>query len=92
MSARGASFAPGYVQDASGKIDLVPSQGDQFARPQAVAVGDQDHRGVSVVVPIVLGGRDQLLDLSLGQVLAGAIVGIGTPLRGNCLFYDPRGN
>jgi hypothetical protein len=80
------------VQDAGVKIDLVPPQRDQLARSQAVPVGDQDHRGVPVSVPIAPGGRDQLLDLGFGQVFAGAIVGIGASLRANCLFYGCWGD
>src|SRR5262249_42350369 len=48
--------------------------------------------GVPVSVSVVLGGRDQLLDLGLGQVFAGAIVGVGASLRANCLFYGRWGN
>jgi hypothetical protein len=33
--------------------------------------GDQDHGGVAVAVAVALGGLDQLLDLTLGQMLSG---------------------
>ena len=47
-----------------------PSAGPPVGRPQAMAVGDQDHGGVAVAVAVALGGVDQPLDFGLGQVLA----------------------
>jgi hypothetical protein len=51
------------------EIDLLPSQVADLRRPQPVPVGHKDHAGVSVTVAIVLCRLDQLLNLSLSQVL-----------------------
>ena len=50
-------------------------------------VGHEDHAGVPVAVAVALRLVDQPLDLGLGQMLAGAQVGVGTPRWGNCSFY-----
>ena len=42
-----------------GKIDGVPPQRDQLARPQPVPVGDQDPGGVAVAIAVLPGGSDQ---------------------------------
>ena len=82
-----ALLDPAHVQRGRGELDLVPAQVHQLGGPQAVPVGHQDHRGVAVA-PAVLPGRvHQPLDLGLGQVLAGAQLAVGEPLRGNCSIY-----
>jgi hypothetical protein len=77
---RAALVAPD-VHHAGGKVDLVPTQVNQFGDPQAVAIGDQDHGGVAVAVAVaVADSLDQPLDLGLGQMLAAAQVAVGRPL------------
>jgi hypothetical protein len=87
MGTGAALLDPADVQGGRGEVDLVPAQVGQFARPQAVPIGHQDHGGVPVSPSVCLGGPEQALDLGLGQVLAGAQVGVGGTLRPNCSIY-----
>ena len=64
------------MQAAMGKVDGVPPQRDELGRPQPVPIRDQHHGGITVAVAILPGGRDQPGDLAVGQVLAGADLGI----------------
>ena len=68
-----ALLDPADMQAGMGEVDLIPAQVDQLADPQAVAIGDQDHGRVPVAPAVLAGRLDQLLDLGLGQVLAGPI-------------------
>ena len=77
-----AALEPADMQAAMGKIDGVPPQRDQLARPQAVPVGDQHHGGVAVAMAVLAGCRDQPSDLAVGQVLARADLGVAPPLGG----------
>ena len=86
MRRRRAALDPADVQRGAVEVDLIPAQVHQLAHPQAMAIGDQDHGGIAVAPAVALGGLDQLLDLGLGQVLAGP-VGVGAPCRGNCSFF-----
>ena len=74
------------------EVDLIPAQVDQLTDPQAVPIGDEDHGGVAVTPAVLAGRLDQLLDLGLGQVLAGPQFGVGTRCRhglaANCSFFD----
>jgi len=65
-----------------GKIDGIPSQGDKLSRPQTVPVGYQDHGGVAMAVAVLPRDADQAVDLVIGEILAGADLGVGTPARG----------
>ena len=53
---------------------------------------DQDHGAVALPVAVALGGLDQLLDLALGQVFAGAKLAVRAAGRRNCPFYCCRGD
>ena len=79
-----ACFDSTYVQGSRFKVDLCPLQVDQFGRPQAVPIGDKDHRGVAVAPAVVFGGRDEPFDLVGGQILPSPQVAVGDPFRGNC--------
>ena len=70
------------------KVDLVPSQVDEFAHPQAVPISDQNHRRVSMTPAVVAGRFDQLLDLGRSRMFSGPIGGIGTPSRGDCPIFS----
>jgi hypothetical protein len=53
----GATFLEAVnVKLPAGKVDHVPAQGTELGSPQAVAVGDQDCRLVSVAVATALAG------------------------------------
>ena len=56
MRAGRALLHPAYVKRPRGKLNLVPAQVHQFRHPQAVPVGHQRHRRVTVT-PTVLPGR-----------------------------------
>jgi len=66
------------VQTALGQLDLLPLQVAGLRRPQAMAVGHQDHGRVAMPVAAMLSGAvHQTLDLALGEV---------APL--DCQVYD----
>ena len=69
------------MQAAMGEVDGVPAQRDQLGRPQPVPVGDQHHGGIAVAVAILPGGGDQAIDLAIGEVLAGADLGVALAAR-----------
>src|SRR5499427_6021333 len=57
------------VQAALGELDLLPSQVADLRRPQAVAIGDQDHGRVAMPIAAVLARAvHQALDLALGEI------------------------
>ncbi len=80
MGAWRALLDPADVQRGRAELHLIPAQVHQLGGPQAVPVGHQDHGGVPVAPAVSLGGFHQPLDLGLGQVLAGAQVGVGRRL------------
>ena len=84
-----AALEPAHMEAAMGKIDGVPAQRDQLARPQAMPVGDQDHGGVAVAIAVLASCRDQPIDLGVGQVLARADLGVAAPLRWSSLVNCP---
>jgi len=56
------------VNEAFAQIDGIPTQGDQLADAQRMAVGNEDQCGIAVPMPSdLLRGLDQLLDLRLRQ-------------------------
>ena len=57
---------------AEREVDLIPSQVADFRSPQAVSIGNEEHRRVAVAVPIALYGLDELFNLGLGQMLSAA--------------------
>src|SRR5215467_12990960 len=57
------------VQAALGQFDLLPLQVADLRRPQAMAVGDQDHGRVAMPIAAVLARAvHQALDLALGEI------------------------
>jgi hypothetical protein len=46
------------VQTTGIKLNLMPLQVANLRSPQAMAIGNQDHGGVAVTMPIALGGID----------------------------------
>ena len=79
--------AVSHMQNTALEVDLIPAQGDKLGGPQAVPEGNEDHRRIAVAPAVGPGGLDQALDLSLGQVLADAVHGVGTSARSDCPFY-----
>ena len=76
-----ASLEPAHMQTAVGKVDGVPPQRDELARPQRVPVGDQHHGGITVAVAVPRSGIDQTSDLAIGEVLARADLSVAPTAR-----------
>ena len=66
------------------QVDLIPTERAQFRRSKTMPEGQQDHGGVPVPVAIAASRLHQALDLALGEVFAGAVVGVRQPTSGNC--------
>ena len=71
MGRRSAILDPTNVQDRLIKVGLLPTKIDKLGRAKPVPESDQDHRRVTVALPIVLGRLDEALDLRRRQVLPG---------------------
>jgi hypothetical protein len=56
MDARGSLLHPADMEVAGIEIDLRPFQCNKLGRSEAVAVGDKDHSGIAMAVPIQLRG------------------------------------
>src|SRR5262249_36576461 len=69
MQTGNAALDPVNVQAALGQFDLLPLQVADLRRPQAVAIGDQDHGRVAMSMAAVLARAvHQPLDLALGEI------------------------
>ena len=79
MHAGVAALSPAYMQASGGEVDVVPAQCHQLRGPEAVAVSDQDRRGVPMPRAVLLGGLDEPLDLAIGEIFAAALA--------NCYIY-----
>jgi hypothetical protein len=73
------TLGPAHMQAPSSEVDVVPTQCHHLRGSKAMAVGDQDGRGVPVPATVLLGGLDEPLDLSLGEIFAAA--------PANCYIY-----
>ena len=67
------------MQAPGGEVDVVPAQCHQLRGPEAVAVSDQDRRGVAMPRAVLLGGLDEPLDLPVGEIITAALT--------NCYIY-----
>jgi hypothetical protein len=54
------------------EIDLLPAEGAQLGGSQPVPEGQQDHGCIPMPLPVPARRLHEPLDLSLGEVLAGA--------------------
>jgi hypothetical protein len=88
MNRSHAVLKPGYVEAAMGQVDLLPTKRTQFRRPQPMAEGKQDHGSVPMTVAIVASRLHQSLNFALGEVFAGAIVGVRQPPSRNWSLLD----
>ena len=70
MNAGCAALGAPNVQFPGLEVDIIPSQGHELAGSQAVAVGDQDGRGVPMAPAVFPRSLNELLDFPLGKVLA----------------------
>src|SRR5215207_7522762 len=84
---------PPDVQQPVLEVDLIPAERAQLGDSQAVPVGDPDHGGIAVPVPVLPGGSDQALGFLGGQVLAGAALGMRNGPGRDCpILRDWRGD
>jgi hypothetical protein len=65
-------LGPAHMQARDGEVDVVPAQRHDLRGSEAMAVGNQDRRGVPVPAAVLLGGLNKTLDLPLGQIFAAA--------------------
>src|SRR5262249_35764046 len=71
---------PGDVQQAALQVNLIPPQGDKFADPQPMTVGEEDQRSVPVsMASEARSGLHQLLNFGRGEVLPCAALAVGQP-------------
>ena len=79
MHAGVPALGPADMQASGGEVDVVPAQRHQLRGPEAVAVSDQDRRGVPMPRAVLLGGLDEPLDLPVGEIFTAALA--------NCYIY-----
>src|SRR5258706_389440 len=65
------------------QVDLFPAKRTQFRHPQSMPEGQEDHGGVAVSVAIVVSRLHKPLNLALGEVFTGPIVGVRQPTSCN---------
>ena len=87
MGAGRAFLDPADVQGRGAEIHLIPAQVHQFRHAQAMPVSREDHRGIPLAPAVALGSFHQPLDFGLGQVFAGAKVGVWNALGDDCAIY-----
>jgi len=66
------------------ELDLRPLEVGDLAGAQAVAVGDEDQRRITIAMATIAGLAVELPDLGGRQVLAGAELAVGHSLRADC--------
>jgi hypothetical protein len=81
MNRFGTTFDAVDMHAAVGEVDRIPAQRHQLGRPQAVPISDQHRGGVAVAMAVLPGGSDQTSDLAIGEVLAGADLGVALAAR-----------
>jgi hypothetical protein len=60
------ALGPAHMQAPGGQVDVVPSQRHHLRGSEAVAVGNQDGRGVPMPRAVLLGGLHEPLHLPVG--------------------------
>lgn len=75
---------PADVEGCGSKVHLVPAEVDQLGNPEAVAIGDEDHGGVTVSPSIAFGGLYEQFHFGFRQVLTGAQDLVGKASRSDC--------
>jgi hypothetical protein len=77
MHAWHAVLHAGDMQEAMHQVHLLPPQRAQFGGSETMPEGKQDHGRVPVATAVVPGGFHKPFDLTLGQVLTLAVMGVG---------------
>jgi hypothetical protein len=89
MGRGGTVLSSSDVQQALAKIDLVPTQGDEFADSQPVPIGQENQRRVPVTVTTAAAsGIHEGVHFLLGQVFAGALLSVPSALWRNFPIYS----
>ena len=90
MDPRRAVLDAADIDSRGIEVDLLPADIDQLAHPQRMPEGHEDQQPVPSRVAAVASRRQQLLDLSLGQVLALPVVGVlgATPRTVDFLDFE----
>src|SRR5262245_42941222 len=91
MDTRHPVLGPGDVEAAMCQVNLLPTQGSQFGRSEAMSVGQQDHGRITVTMAVGTGCLHQPFDLVLGQVLSGPILGVRQTTTRDCSLYSGWG-
>jgi hypothetical protein len=68
-------------------VSFAGSVVEQLTRAQPMAVGQQDHGGVPMTVPVASGRGHERFDLVRGQVLAGPQLGVRPAQRRDCPIF-----
>jgi hypothetical protein len=76
------ALGPTHMQAPGGEVDVVPSQRHDLRGSEAVAVRDQDGRGVPMPAAVLLCGLHEPLDLSFAAKLAVILAGESPANRG----------
>ena len=81
MDRDGATLHATDMNRAGLEIDGFPTQSHKLGNPQPMPIGDQDHGGVTMRVPISAGGFDQPLNLGIGEVFPASQGGVRLAFR-----------
>jgi len=87
MDARCAVLGPTDVNGGRVEMDLLPAKVDQLANPQRMSECHQDQQPIADRIAAIAGRGQQLIDLSLSQVLALPIVGVLGTTTANCRLF-----
>lgn len=82
-----AVLDPADVQGRGLKVDLLPTEVDDFGRSEAVPVSQKHYESVALTLTVLSGGLDQALHLGMGEVFSGSQLGIPWS-AGNCSIYS----
>jgi hypothetical protein len=87
VDSRSTILGAADVDGRSVEMDLLPAEGHQLADPQRVPECHEDQQPIADRVAAVPGSGQQLIDLSLSQVLALPIVGVLGTTTTNCRLF-----
>src|SRR5262245_40592724 len=75
------------IDGRSIEMDLLPAEGHQLTDPQRVPECHEDQQSVANRVAAITGGRQQLLDLGLRQVLTLPVISVLGAAATNCRLF-----
>jgi hypothetical protein len=83
-------LCPTHMQGCAIKIDLRPFEVAKLGSSQPMSICHKKHRRIPMPVTIGLCGLNQLLNLTLRQVLTATIFAIRQPSWRNCSVFSIR--